>query len=185
LRSREESNTPSANTQVTTSTVAPSVQIFRTSHFQFQAGKSWSEIAGETTKNKYVYRNFQSTLIRHELNIYVNPETIPPEPTYVLPVTVSDKSRLQATDISEHCVKGVPSSAPKDPQKITFASVSFICSPDSASYIVIVGEQGADPILTMRRPNGQQADYIIVYRDVTAKPDASELLSIVESFQTR
>ena len=185
LRTNEKATQPSANTQVTTTTVAPSVKIFRSSHFQFQAPKSWVEIAGETTQQKFVYRSFQGSLIQQELNIYLNPTDIPQEPNYVLPVTLQDNDRLQPNDVSEHCGKGVPAAAPKDPQKITFAEVSFTCSPDSRGYVVIVGEKNGDTMLQLSRPDGTTTDYLIVYRNVTATPDARELVEIIESFQTR
>lgn len=185
LRSKELSETPSETTQVTTSTVSPSVKIFKTSHFQFQTPKSWTEIAGETTQNKFVYRSFDKSLIKQELTIYVNSTEVPPAATYVLPVTIQPTGRLAPGDLSEHCKKGAAANVPKDPQSITFAEVVFRCNPDSVDYIVVVGQKQGTYKITLSRPDETLSSYVIIYRNLTAKPDADELRSIIESFQTR
>ncbi len=183
---RNRGNTKEETTsEVTTSYFAPTTKIFRTEYFQFQANKSWSEAANETTSGKYVYRSMRGSLIEHEVIIYVNREPDKLPVTHVLPVNLKVKrSELLPITISEHCGKELPTSQKVD-GPITLDEVTFLCSPNDSRYTAMVGVVGGGTDLVLSRPNGSEAKYVIYYSNVTATADASQLVQIASTFQTR
>ncbi len=182
----KKSVVPSKPTVATESTYSPTIQYFRTSYFQFQAGANWRAIEGETTANKFVYRSNRSTIVDHEIIFYVNKADDDKQITHVLPVVKNAAGdKLFAGTISEHCRKKVPPVGNQSPQIVTLSDVKFLCNPQSNNFVATVGIVGDAVPMKLSRPNGTQATYSIVYRNLTATPDDNQLRSIVESFQTR
>lgn len=180
--------TPPVTSSVQTSVQAPSVMIFRTPYFQFQAGKSWAEAARESRDNTYVYRSFRGTLIEDELIVYVNPPgslLTSLKSTRVQPVTINADGSLEAAgSISESCSPSVKT-VNRDPAPVKLQGVSFTCHVDSTIFDVLVGQVEGSPLLAMRRPNEEAIKYILHYKDLRAMPTGRELKEIVNSFQAR
>lgn len=174
----------SATSGVSTSTYEPRVQIFRTAYFQFQASTSWSQVLPESANDKFVYRSKRGNLIEQELVIYVNRESDARPVARVLPVSLKENSELLAGKVSEQCGKKVKAtSQPTIPTVID--RVSFNCSPNYEGFNVLVGLVDGSPKLALKRPDGNTATYIIFYSNVTASPDAQQLIDIVNTFQSR
>lgn len=171
--------------EVQTSVITPSIEIFRSVFFQFQADKDWGEIANETTESKFVYRKFNENLIEAQLDIYVNQAADKNvNATRVLPVIPSeDMKKLNAKQVSEPCVED----GEKDQgyKMMTLLGVKFRCNTDATDYSVLVGAVNGGTLLEMIRPDGTDIAYVIHYRDLRAIPDFQDMQDIVDSFQTR
>lgn len=177
--------TETTTSEQTSAYFASSNKVFRTDYFQFQAGKKWAEIPSESTKDKYVYRGINKTIIENELIIYVNniPENL--SATRLLPVRLpAGGQSLLPDSISGHC-----NEASKDhnidEKVVTYKKVMLNCDIDNTQFNVLVGLVGDTTRMTLNRPDGSTADYTVFYRNVKAVPDASELLQVIQSFQTR
>lgn len=182
----KQATTPSAPTQETSVSYAPSSQIFRTQYFQFQTDKSWKQVQNESTGNRFVYRSFRGTLVEHELTIYINEAAANlPESAYVLPVEPGPNNQLVAGKVSDNCRKAVPPNNKQISVIVTLSEVRFLCHPDSNNYIVTVGLKNGGAPMKLKRAGGSIATYGIIYRNVTANPDAYELQQILNTFQTR
>lgn len=175
----------------TNSVVAPTINTFRTSFFQFQASNTWVEVPKETTKNRFVYRSYKENLLEHEITIYVNetPNQNSLRINRVLPVTISESdegvSRFAPEDVSESCAKALDKNAiPPDVQNVTFKKVSFLCYGNINQYNVIVGEVGNNANMTLKRSDGSSAVYSIFYKDLRAINGPSEIMRIASSFQS-
>jgi len=180
-----DKNTTDATTSaVTTSYFAPSTQIFRTPYFQFQANKTWAEVPSESTANKFVYRSLRSNLIEHELTIYTNSPPTNLAATHVLPVKPSNaNTELIPGTVSKHCREGNNMTA--SDQMVNVDGIQMLCDVDNTQYKVIAGVKDAGTVITLTRPNKSKQSYTIYYTNVTARPEASQLIEILNSFQTR
>ena len=181
----EQSNTESATTSEQTSGYfAPTVNVFRSPYFQFQANSTWAEVAAESTPTKYVYRSLRSNLIEHELTIYVNQVPADLAANRVLPANVKADSELLPITVSEHCIKasGGPQARPSE---VVLERVKLLCRSDSTNYTVLTGIVDGSTAMSLLRPDGSRATYAISYSNLRATPDAAQLVQIVDSFQTR
>lgn len=176
-----EMPTSSEQTRVQT----PSIKIFRSAFFQFQASDSWIEDAKATKENVFVYRSFRGPLVEHDLTIYINPMVGRLEASRVLPIEVSDNGFIVPDRVSDHCRTAPGAKDGQDSQQMSWFDVSFLCDIDGTNYTVIVGRKGANTTLQLLRPDNTSANYIIYYRNLRANPDGQELESIVKTFQTR
>jgi hypothetical protein len=185
LNQTNQSDRPSAPSGTTITSYAPKRNSFKTSYFQFDTGPHWQAITKETTATKYVYRSMRGSLnINQELIIYINTPNPDLTATRVLPVGLSSDGHLASTgDVSEHCKKGFTPGMRRQPTRITFAGVSFVCDPDSSFYNIVVGWKGGSAPFTLNRPAGGTASYGLAYRDVTTADDSSELLKIISTFR--
>lgn len=175
-----------AVSEKTTSVIAPSVNIFKTAFYQFQASDSWVEVPNESNSSKFVYRSLRTNLIEHELVIYVNQVPVNLEANRVMPVDFAEnKQRLIPSPVSEHCVKALGGRSTVSKTEVTFEKVRFNCDSDSTNYTVIVGELNGDSVVNMIRPSGESVAYTIYYSNLKAINDAIELTDIMKSFQTR
>lgn len=181
---KERNPASSTTSERTTGYFAPTTQIFRSPYFQFQTNKTWAEVPSETTKSKFVYRSLRNNLVEHDLTVYISPIPADVATTYVLPVTLkNNNTELVPQTVSSHC-KGEEATTAQDSMKVV-AKVNMLCDGDNTQYSVAVGKPGASTTLNMRRPDGAQVDYLIVYRNVTARQEPSQLYDIIASFQTR
>ena len=185
---REENvNTPNKTTsEATVSVVAPSINIFKSPYFQFQAPNNWVEVPNESTPTKFVYRGLRSSLIEHELVIYVNqiPANISANRVYAA-LFKNDNTELDPLTISDHCIKATNNVSTMEDKEILFNGVKMPCDSDSRNFTVLAGLQGDDTTLNMIRPDGTTASYAILYTNLRAVPDATEMKKIIETFQTR
>jgi hypothetical protein len=183
---RPHKEQPSAPSKVTTSVQQASVAILRTEYFQFQAPPDWVEISNQSTSQKFVYREINSTNIKNQLDIYVNnpPKELFAE--YVLPVTVKDDhASLMAGTLSDHCKKAVPKPLNENSLTVTYEGVTFGCHFSGTAFIVVAGQKGGTTDIKLIRPNGQPITYTLVYRDLTADPTGDDFAGILNSFQAR
>jgi hypothetical protein len=86
--------------------------------------------------------------------------------------------------LSDHC-KEASADDNIDEKVLTYKKVSINCDVDNTQFNVLAGETGGSTRMTLNRPDGSTADYSILYRNLQAIPDATGLLQIMESFQTR
>lgn len=175
-----------ATSNVQTSVQAPSIKVFRTAYFQFQAGDTWTEDAKQTTDTTFVYRSYRGPLVEHDLTIYVNTDKTSFDATRVQPVKLEPDGTFNLSEkISRHCRSVLPKAQQLEAQTIVFRDVRFRCDADDTIFAVLVGRIGGTPLMELLRPDGQAARYTIYYRDLTAGPTGRELTGIVNSFQTR
>lgn len=165
------------------SSVAPSVEIFRTPYFQFQASKNWLEDAQASGSGKYVYKSLKNNLIEHQMTIYVNSSPSDLAVTRVLVVEPDGEGGLKPVKLSEHC--GKPTNFTGSKKVVNVDGVNVNCFSDDTRYTVLAGLAGASTNMSLPRPDDSQAAYTIYYTNVTAYPDAVQFQEIINSFQTR
>jgi hypothetical protein len=182
--SDKKSATPSETTRETTATYSPSVSVHRTVYFQFQTDNSWSFISNESTANKFVYRSYRKKLVEHDLTIYVD-QPVSPEASRVLPAELKTDQSLVAGFVSDHCQKSLPKNATQLTQTANIQGAEFTCDYDATDYSVVVGLRGAKVPFELVRPDGKKSTYAIIYHNLKANWDDSQLKQIVDSFQTR
>lgn len=186
LHDQKTASNQSSESEKTSSFIAPSINIFKTPFYQFQAPKSWSEIPNESNSSRFVYRSIKSNLIGQELDIYVDQIPANLEATRVLPANfVSGNTGLNPTIVSEHCIKALNGQSSSAPVDVNFMGVKFRCDSDNTNYSVLVGQVGDDSVLNMIRPEGTKVAYTIYYTNLGSIPDSSELIQMIKSFQTR
>jgi hypothetical protein len=186
IHGQESANTPTTTTsEATSSYFAPSVKIFRSPFFQFQTDQNWAEVPAESTQNKFVYRSLRANLIEHELVIYVNQIPANLVANRVLPVTIKEQKELMPTQVSDHCNKAFGGQPRLGNPSTTIDKVRILCDADSTNYVVLVGAIDGSNTLNMLRPNGTATAYALQYTNLKATGDVAQLVSIVDSFQTR
>lgn len=157
----------------------------RSGYFQFQAPKTWVEIANETTNATYVYRSLQNELLEQELDIYINRQPPDLAATRVLPVMINNDSLVGMT-VSDQCRNALPPSDKSTlPQIVTWQTVQFSCIVNSNEYTVVVGQKNGGTSLPMTRPDGTAAGYTILYKNLKSTPDSKDLDEIIQTFHTR
>ena len=189
-RSSMASDTPSASTKPVSSTIASSTEIHNSAYFQFQTPDKWRAIANETKDGHYVYRQYDGPLVEQEFVIDVNKTTEVALPlvqtTRVQPVRTSEGGTILLEGaVSDHCKKSVPKGTDHTPQMIKINQVTFACNPDSTSYIVTIGVIGAGESIMLRRVDGSNATYRMMYKNVTAQPNARDLDDMLRTFEAR
>jgi hypothetical protein len=182
-----EDKKPESTTSVSANEGAQ-VRLFTTEFFQFQADNKWVEIPEASTKNKFVFKAKNGPLVEHQLAVYVN--EIPPPSEYfgtrLVAVDVLPEGRLTNIDsVSEHCKKAAPAGAKNEPLLLKFLDVKINCNVGGTNYRVLVGVRNGTNSIEMKRPNGENATYTLVYDDVTANPSGNQIGYILPTFQTR
>ena len=187
FRDKNNEISQKATSQETSSFIAPSVGIFKTPYYQFQATKDWVEVPNESTATKFVYRSIKNNIIGHQLDIYVNEIPANLEATRTLPVSfVTNSTELNPSTVSEHCIKALDGKSNQNPIRVNFANVKFNCDSDSTkTYSILVGQIGDDSVLNMIRPDGTTVAFTIFYNNLQAIPEPNELVQITKTFQTR
>ncbi len=176
---------PSKPTTETKAAIVSSIDIFKTQHFQFQASKKWIFVANESTDTKFVYRYLRETLVEHALTIYVNDPSEKDSASRLLLVSQTEAS-LKAGELSEHCKTLLPKDARNVKQQANFKGATFMCTPDSQEYSIVLGMNGQDAsALRLKRPDGSDVTYSIVYQNLTISPNTREIYDIAGSFQVR
>jgi hypothetical protein len=172
----------------TTSVQSANVSVYRTEYFQFQAPEEWVLVSSESTDKKFVYVKNNGSLIVSRLVIYVDRPNRDREAdfkiTNVLPV---EKGVLNNFDnigkVSDHCSESWPKEIiGRNPARITHENVSFVCSPDSQQYNVVIGEADGDEEIELTSTDGETFTLTMVYSDLTAYPNPGDVYNIVSSF---
>ncbi len=183
----DSSNTAQTTTsESTNSYFAPSINVFKTPYFQFQADKTWGEVPAESTQSKFVYRSLRSSLIEHELVIYVNQVPANLETTRVLPVNLkSNNSEMLPLNISNHCSEALGGKTSNRAQEVLIEKVTIMCDSDSTMYTVMAGLVDSSTNIRLDRPDGTSAVYALRYNNLRATPDSSQFTQILNTFQSR
>lgn len=174
-------------TEYTKSVQSANIDVYRTEYFQFQAPESWVEVASETTNKRFVYVKNSGSLITQRLMVIVDrPETnreADVQIDRVLPITLDSNNRFNpAVSVSDHCENSWPGGLPRNPSRITHEGVSFVCTPDSRQYNVVIGEVGGDESISATTSDGRQVTIYVVYSDLTAYPSPGDIYNIISSF---
>jgi hypothetical protein len=186
---KEGASETSVTSESSASVQSAAINIFRTEYFQFQAPRSWREVASESKGTRFVYRSYRGPLVERDLIIEVNPQQKVPlssvKTTRVWAVKINESGLLTPVgSVSKHCKEAVAEAANQAPQILTLDEVTFPCHPNGGLYEVVAGEMGGTEDLTISRPDGTTATYNIYYRDVTVKSDPEFFRGIIESFRT-
>ncbi|HEX5798113.1 MAG TPA: hypothetical protein VFX79_02055 [Candidatus Saccharimonadales bacterium] len=175
----------STTTEQTSAYFASSNKVFTTEYFQIQAPKNWAAIPSESTDTMFVYRGINEPIVEDELIIYVNSIPASLTATRLLPVELSGGGQeLSPGSVSEHCNEASEDDN-IDTKVLTYKKVSINCDVDNTQFNVLVGAVGGSTRMNLNRPDGTVADYSILYRNIQAIPDASTIIQIMQSFQTR
>ena len=184
------SDTPSKSTQPINSTIASSTEIHNSPYFQFQTPSKWRSIANESKDGHYVYRQYNGPLVEQEFFIDVNSDA-----SIVLPLVQTTRVQAISTTssgtikleggVSDHCKKAVSKATDHTAQIIKVNQVSFACNPDSNNFIVTIGIIGGGETISLRRVDGSNATYRMLYRNVTAQPNARDLDDMLRTFEAR
>lgn len=176
----------SATSQPTRSYVAPKVSIFKTPYFQFQADQSWVEVPAESSPSKFLYRSLRSNLIEHELVIYVDQIPANLSSSRILPAQFKKgMTELVPLVVSEHCMKVVPELQRSSIVSVALMQVQFNCDADTTSYSILLGAVNGSSSIKMQRPDSSISTYSILYTNLKASPEPSQIQMISSSFQTR
>ena len=188
-KSNSKNTEDSITSEKTNSVVTSKISVFKSPFFQFQANENWREVPSESSPNKFLYRSFRSSLLEHELAVYVNQIPNDVMSSRVLPVEIinnNNTSIFKPQIVSEHCLSALTSGGKKiEVEQIIFNKVNFLCHSASNQYNVIVGEINGGTNMTMKRPDGSTAVYSIFYKDLRAVNSSIEINQIVSTFQTR
>lgn len=161
------------------------VKVFRSPFFQFQTDNSWSEVTNESQPNVYLYRRARQQFIDHELIIYVNKPQPNLTATRVLPVNLTSSGELLPLKVSKHCSETFKDKEPKSIKIVAVEDVRVLCDPHDPAYNVMLGVQEGGTELKLPRPDKSTVTLIIVYKNLTALPEGSQIEQIAETFQTR
>lgn len=171
----------------TTSVQSANVSVYRTEFFQFQASEEWVAVAGQSSDKMFTYVKNDGSLITKKMVVYVDRPATAREAdfkvTHVLPVESGELGRLvNIGQVSSHCDDSWPEDLMRNPSRITHASVSFVCSPSSQQYNVVVGEYDGDEEIELVMNDGREVTFTIIYSDLTAYPGPGDIYNIVSSF---
>lgn len=161
-------------------------ELYKTSYFEFSASERWVLSSTDSTANKFTYLLYLGGVVSQTLTIYVNQTPIPDYlgVTMVLPVNIKDADALTvAGPISQPCGNLYGPTELKQVKTISIEGTSIVCVPESEEFTVVVGQLGGNYQLRLKRANGQLANYIIIYDNVSVGPDPSPFLQLLPTFQ--
>ena len=161
-------------------------QTFRSAYFQFNDSAKWVYAPNDSTPTKLTYLLYGSGLPVHSLTVYVNQTPLQSDlaVTRVLPVQVKNGNAFTlAGDISAPCSSLYSATDLKRIKTVSLSGTSFLCVPDSPQFSAVVGQVGADYNLSLKRADGQAANYIVIYHNLSIDPDPSAFVRIMKTFQ--
>lgn len=184
-----DSNTVVSRENIT-SVQSANVSVYRSEYFQFQAPEDWVFVSSQSTDKKFVYVKNSGKLIVSKFVVYIDrPETDREadfKTTKVLPVEKGVLNNFANVGVvSSHCNESWPAdSLSGDPARITHENVSFVCTPDSTQYNVVIGEIDGDEDIEVDLTNGDKITLTMSYSDLTAYPNPGDIYNIISSFNT-
>jgi hypothetical protein len=161
-------------------------QTFRSSYFQFSDTAKWVYAPNDSTSTKLTYLLYAAGLPVHSLTVYVNQTPLQSDlaVTRVLPVQVKNGNAFTlAGDISAPCSSLYSATDLKRIKTVSLSGTSFLCVPDSPQFSAVVGQVGADYNLNLKRGDGETANYIVIYHNLSIDPDPAPFVRIMKTFQ--
>jgi len=162
---------------------------FTTDWFSFVAPKSWEEAANLHIKDKmYVYRENNGGENLGLMKIFVNSDVVSYQNYYtrVLPVVIAEGYKLRPATIEPHCNTALAPGQNKGvPTIVNQANTSFLCWVDGTNLYAVAGEVGGTSTLTLKRKNGESAQYIITYVNNAFTPSEDSFRQAIQSFEAR
>jgi hypothetical protein len=160
-------------------------QTFKSSYFQFSDTSNWVYAPNDSTANKLTYLLYEAGVPAHSLTVYINQTPLQTDlaVTRALPVQIVNGNAFSVGSLSAPCSTAYAPAAPKVIKPVLIGGTSILCVPDSPEYLVAVGQQGGDYNLTLKRSDGETAQYIIIYHNLSIDPDPSPFLRIMQTFK--
>lgn len=160
-------------------------EIFKTLYFQFSDVAKWKLIASESTASKFTYQLYVSGLPAHSFSVYINQVPIQDQlaATNALPVTIRSGNALEVGELSDNCGKLYKPTDLKQIKMVSLSGTSILCVPDSPQQAIAVAQAGGDYNLKLQRQNGQTANYVILYRNLSITPDPAPFERIMSTFK--
>ncbi len=186
----QKDSTKSVTTKEIKSTVrSANITVYRTDYFQFQAPDGWVLVSGSPDSNKFVYLSNNGSIVSRRFIVYINKPLLDIESdqdvTRVLPVEYNTNGTFSKIgSISDSCDIGWPEDLPRNPSRIKLNSVSFVCTPGSKQFNVMIGEVGGDEVIESIRSDGTKFNMTLLYSDLSAYPSAGDIKNILSSFRT-
>lgn len=183
---RLSTNNTVVSREINSTVQSASINLYRTEYYQFQATDEWLLEASKTKEDKFVYLR-ANDLSSQRLIVYVNRPLRSYERdhalTNVVPVELTAEGKFaNIGEVSDHCENSWPEGLIKNPTRIEHNKVSFVCTPGSREYNVVVGEYDGDEAISATMDDGTQITFTIVFSDFSAYPNAGELKNILSNF---
>jgi hypothetical protein len=170
---------------IQTQVISDQTNTYVTSYFQFQDTGKWVLDKHSSTATKFHYLKYNGQVLENQLIIYVNQE--PPSGDIatlrVLPVRIASNETFETTGVSDPCGNQYTKGESHAVKTVTINGASMYCDSDTPLYSVVISEIGGDYHLNLRRPDGSNTRFIIIYRDMTLQPNSNSLLKIANSFK--
>lgn len=160
-------------------------KVFTTPYFRFSDSAKWELSAADTTATKFTYLLQVSGVPAHSVTVYINqtPNQDDLATNRVLPVQVAGNRLTPTGGISDNCGRLYAPGDPKRIKAVSLAGTTLLCVPDTAQYLVAVGQVGGDYRLRLKRANGETATYIILYHNLSIMPEPAPFERLVKTFQ--
>ena len=161
-------------------------QTFTSSYFQFSDTSKWTYAPNDSTAAKLTYLLYVNGLPAHSLTVYVNQTPLQDDlaVTRVLPVQLKNNNSFTITgDIAGPCGGLYQPTDLKRIKTVALGGSNILCVPDSPQFSAVVGQVGGDYNLRLRRSDGETAQYIIIYRNLTVDPDPAPFVRIMKTFK--
>jgi hypothetical protein len=184
-----EQNKPGAGTSKRGKTLTQYIggpKLFKSTYFEFTDTNDWKFAANDSSTNKFTYLLNVDGVPARSITVYVNqtPLQYNLATTRVLPISILGGDGFNVTNISQPCSTLYTSADKQVIKTVSMAGTSFLCVPDSPSYTVILGQINGTYNLSLVRANGQAANYIIIYRDLSVDPDPGPFLNVMKTFRS-
>ena len=158
-----------------------------TDWFSFRVEKTWQEVTELMVKDKvYVYREMQGSNPQGILTIYINSTPAGYEDffTRMVPVTVKEDGSLMAQDMQPHC-DTLTNPVATTNRIVTQADASFMCWAGGRVMYAVASEVGGDTAITMKRTNGETANYMITYRNLAFTENDTTMTRVLNTFKSQ
>jgi|GEM_PF-1189809 len=163
-------------------------KYFTSPYFRFTDSDEWNFIQSQSMANKFVFQKYlpKSTLVQHQLIVYINTTPIPLDlaASRVVPVQINaDNNGFTPGEVSGHCGKSYTPNEPHRVESRQISGTTMLCDPDQGQFRVVFAKVGGDYNLKLKRADGSYANYIIIYQNQKLDPDTSTVEQIASSFQ--
>lgn len=161
--------------------------VYNSEYFKFSDINKWVLDKHDSTYDEFTYQQYQGGVLAYSFTVYVNKTPVESDlaVTHVIPVTISDGNSFTVGAVSGDCNTAYAPTDLKRIKTVALSGTSMVCVPDSPQYTVIVGQSGGNYNLSLRRSDGQTANYVIIYNDLSVSPTAAPFISVLRSFQAQ
>jgi hypothetical protein len=159
--------------------------LFKSTYFQFSDTNPWVYSPGDSTPTKITFLLFEDNVPAHSLTVYVNQTPLQYElaVNHALPVQLKNDNSFTVGNLSDNCDSLYKPTDLKRIRTLAINGTNILCVPDSPQYTAVVGQIGGDYNLALKRSNGEMANYIIIYQNLSFTPDPTPFLNIMKTFQ--